>query len=274
MPSQTRRRAAPSATLMMPATGAVCPRKKAAVAEANIKGSEAHTALPSHPAFQIRLAMLVANAIMLTLNSICSTLNLLPDFGQHCTTVETHAMKTASSALKFTTAMSRKGKLTDMLPSMPGSLIFMREVAAASASTVRAKAGCSVWLARPANRVLAIAARTISPMKVCVSRVFGFIILSSLWFSSAHGYCSSSPASENAASALVAVAPQTTLVACVPVPVLDPQTTLKAPRRLLFQGNAVPQTTELPLTFVPQTTDVPHTTEVPQTTEDEATLLF
>src|ERR1700688_4083515 len=107
MLSQTRRMAAPSASLMMPATGAVWPRKKAAVAEASISGSEAHAALPSQPAFQIRLAMLVAKAIMLTLNNICSGLNLLLGFGQHCTTVDNDAMKTASTALRFTTAMSR-----------------------------------------------------------------------------------------------------------------------------------------------------------------------
>src|SRR5580700_9035460 len=98
MLSHTRRMAAPSASLMMPATGAVCPRKKAAVAEASMSGSDAHAALPSQPAFQIKLAMLVANAIMLTLNSICSGLNLPLDFGQHCTMVETHAIETASSA--------------------------------------------------------------------------------------------------------------------------------------------------------------------------------
>jgi len=69
-------------------------------------------------------------------------------------------------------------------------------------------------------------------------------------------------------------APQTTLVACVPVPVLEPQTTLKALSRLLFQGNELPQTTELPLTFAPQTTEEPHTTDEPQTTEFTETLLF
>ena len=69
-------------------------------------------------------------------------------------------------------------------------------------------------------------------------------------------------------------APQTTLVACVPVPVLDPQTTLKALRELVFQGKEAPQTTELPVTLAPQTTDAPHTTEVPQTTDPAATVLF
>src|SRR5271168_4128385 len=169
MLSQTRRMAAPSASLMMPATGAVCPTKKAAVAEASISGSEAHADFPSQPAFQIMFAMQVANAIMLTLNSICSGLNLLPDFGQHCTTVDTQAMKTASSALRFTTAISKKGRLTDMLPSMPGSLILIREVAAANASTAMAKDGCRVWLASPEYTVPAIAASTIPPMKAFVS---------------------------------------------------------------------------------------------------------
>jgi hypothetical protein len=60
-------------------------------------------------------------------------------------------------------------------------------------------------------------------------------------------------------------APQTTLVA--EVPVLAPQTTLKALSVLSLQGSEQPQTTELPVTFAPQTTDVPHTTDVPQTTE-------
>src|SRR5271168_5041653 len=118
MLSQTRPMAAPSASLMMPATGAVCPRKKAAVAEASIRGSEAQAAFPSQPALQIKFAMLVANAIMLTLNSICSGLYLLPDLGQHCTTVDRQAMKTASSALRFTIAIRRKGRLSDMLPSI------------------------------------------------------------------------------------------------------------------------------------------------------------
>jgi hypothetical protein len=78
-------------------------------------------------------------------------------------------------------------------------------------------------------------------------------------------YCSSSPASEYAEVALPTDAPHTTLVAEA-FPVLDPQTTLKALRRLLFQGRELPQTTELPLT-----TDEPHTTEVPQTTEEPHT---
>src|SRR5580704_18010197 len=111
------------------------------------------------------------------------------------------------------------------------------------------------------------------PMNVFVSRGLRAMSFSFPW-SSSHGYCSSSPASENAPSVVDTAAPHTTLVACVPVPRLEPHTTLNALRRLLFQGSELPQTTELPVTFVPQTTDVPHTTELPQTTEPAATLLF
>jgi len=63
-----------------------------------------------------------------------------------------------------------------------------------------------------------------------------------------HGcYCSSSPASVNALLALDTDAPQTTLVAVVLVPVLAPQTTLKALSVLSFQGSEQPQTTDVPL---------------------------
>src|ERR1700720_2332793 len=79
------------------------------------------------------------------------------------------------------------------------------------------------------------------------------------------GDCSSSPASENAELLPRSEAPHTTLVA--EVPVLDPQTTLNALSWLLFQGSALPQTTELPLILAPQTTEVPHTTDDPQTTD-------
>src|SRR5580658_177432 len=180
MLSHTRRMAVPSASLMMPATGAVCPTRNAAVAEASMSGSEAHAELPqaelphadlpSQPAFQIKLAMLAANAIMLTLNSICSGRNLLRDFGQHCTTVERQAIATASSALRFTTAISRKGRLTDMVPSMPGILIFIFDVAAASASMASVYAGCAAWLARLAHRVPTIAASAITAINVFASR--------------------------------------------------------------------------------------------------------
>ncbi len=79
----------------------------------------------------------------------------------------------------------------------------------------------------------------------------------------------------NAPLALDTDEPQTTLVADVPVPVLDPHTTLKALNVLSFQGSELPHTTELPFTtVVPQTTEVPQTTDVPQTTEFEATVEF
>jgi hypothetical protein len=58
------------------------------------------------------------------------------------------------------------------------------------------------------------------------------------------------------------------------VPVLEPQTTLKALSTLLFQGNELPHTTELPVTLAPQTTEAPQTTDEPQTTEFTETLLF
>src|SRR5271168_507884 len=105
--NQTVCRNAPSASLMMPATGSVCPRKKAAVANANIKGTDVQL-LPA--ACQARVATLEAKAIILTLNNICSGLNLLGDVGQHCTKVEMHAIETASAALRFTTARSRNGR--------------------------------------------------------------------------------------------------------------------------------------------------------------------
>src|SRR5580698_763481 len=123
---------------MIPARGTVCPRKKTAVVAARTTGKDAQLALASQPAFQKRLAMLVANASMLTLNSIWSGRNLPLDCGQHCTTVEKDAMRTASAALTLNTAISRNGRLTDMLPSIPGSFTLMREVAAASASTASA----------------------------------------------------------------------------------------------------------------------------------------
>ena len=68
--------------------------------------------------------------------------------------------------------------------------------------------------------------------------------------------------------------PQTTLVADA-VPVLEPQTTLNAANELVFQGNELPQTTDVPFRMeLPQTTEVPHTTDVPQTTELLATVPF
>jgi hypothetical protein len=67
-----------------------------------------------------------------------------------------------------------------MLPSIPGSLIFIREVAAANARIARAKDTCRVWLIRLAYAVAAIAATAISAMNVLVNRVFGFMIVSFL----------------------------------------------------------------------------------------------
>src|SRR5277367_954120 len=133
---QTLCRKAPSASLIMAATGSVCPKKKAAVARASVSGSEAQLLLP-FPACQARPARLAAKAIMLTLKTICSALNFLWDAGQHCTSVEMQAIEMASAALKFTTARRRNGRLTDILPLIPGSLTFIREVAAARASTAR-----------------------------------------------------------------------------------------------------------------------------------------
>ena len=72
--------------------------------------------------------------------------------------------------------------------------------------------------------------------------------------------------------ALKSDAPQTTLVAAVPV--LDPQTTLNAVEVLVFHGRALPQTTEVPLTLEPHTTDAPQTTDDPQTTEPGRTVAF
>src|SRR5215469_12640883 len=110
-------------------------------------------------------------------------------------------------------------------------------------------------------------------MNVLVCRVVFMCRLLSAGFTR-HSYCSSSPTSEKAASALPTDAPQTTLVAEA-APVLVPQTTLNAFVVLSVQGSDVPQTTEFPLTIaVPQTTELPHTTDVPQTTELLATLEF
>src|SRR6266700_4796154 len=103
-----------------------------------------------------------------------------------------------------------------------------------------------------------IAASIIAPMNVLVCSVL-FMMSSFHWDYT--GYCSSSPASENAELALLTDEPQTTLVAEA-VPVLDPQTTLNALVELSLQGRLVPQTTD-----DPHTTELPQTTEVPQTTD-------
>ena len=76
---------------------------------------------------------------MLTLNAICCGLNFAFFRGQHCTAVETQVITTASAALRFTTAVSRNGRFTDMLPLIPGSFTFIRDVTAASTRTARAK---------------------------------------------------------------------------------------------------------------------------------------
>src|ERR1700676_2667128 len=138
MLTQTRRIAVPCVSLMMAATGTVCPRKNAAVVVESVSARDAELALDSHLAFQMRVAILAANDIMLTLNTTCSGFHLPPDFGQHCTAVDTDAIKIASTELRLTTAISRNGRLTDMLPSIPGSLTFMRDVAAASPNRARA----------------------------------------------------------------------------------------------------------------------------------------
>ena len=48
----------------MPATGAGCPRKNVAVADANISGSDAHTECPNQLECQSRLAMLAAGVYL------------------------------------------------------------------------------------------------------------------------------------------------------------------------------------------------------------------
>ncbi len=77
-----------------------------------------------------------------------------------------------------------------------------------------------------------------------------------------------------AASVLSSVAPQTTLVASGPLPVLEPQTTLKAVSRSSFQGSGLLHTTELPLTLEPQMVDHDHCRDEPQITERAGMLLF
>src|SRR4029077_11534535 len=123
--------------------------------------------------------------MMLMLNAICCGLNLASLRGQHCTAVETHVTTTASAALRFTTAVSRNGRLTDMLPLIPGSLTFIRDVTAARTRTASAKYICSVWLANPAYPAALTAASIIAPMNVLIRRVL-FVISSPFQFNS-HG---------------------------------------------------------------------------------------
>src|SRR5271157_2921627 len=125
----------------------------------------------SHSAWNIRLARQLANVIMLTLNAICCGLNLAFFRGQHCTTVETQVTTMASAALRFTIAVSRNGRLTDMLPLIPGNLTFIREVTAASARTANAKYRCRLWLAKLAYPATPAAASIMAAMNVLIRRV-------------------------------------------------------------------------------------------------------
>ena len=102
--------------------------------------------IPGQVAWSMRLAKQLAKAIILRLKAICCGLNFASFRGQHCTAVETQVITTASAALRLPTAVSRNGRLTDMLPLIPGSLTFIRDVTAASTRTARAKYVCSVWL--------------------------------------------------------------------------------------------------------------------------------
>jgi hypothetical protein len=111
-------------------------------------------------------------------------LNLAFFRGQHCTAVETQVMITASAALRLTTAVSRNGRFTDMLPLIPGSFTFILDVTAASVSTARAKYVCSAWLTKVAYPAVMAAASIIAPMKVLIRRVL-FII--SPFFGHSHG---------------------------------------------------------------------------------------
>src|SRR5580704_9991062 len=123
----------------MPATGAVCPRNKVAVANANPIVLELQGSSRSHSECNSRLATQLARAIMLRLNAICCGLNFASFRGQHCTAVEMHATTIAYAALRLTTATRRNGRLTDMLPLMPGSFTFIRDVTAARIRTASAK---------------------------------------------------------------------------------------------------------------------------------------
>src|SRR5882724_6001958 len=108
---------------------------------------------------------------MLRLNSICCGLNLVFFRGQHCTAVEMQVIKMASAALKLTIAVSRKGRFTDMFPVSPGSLTFMRDVAADRVKTARAKKGWRLWLLRLAQPAADAAARVIAATKVPIDGV-------------------------------------------------------------------------------------------------------
>src|ERR1700722_14013960 len=123
----------------------------------------------------------LANVIMLRLNAICSGLNFAPFRGQHCTAVDMHVIATASAELRLTIAVSRNGRVTDMLPFSPGIFAFIREVAAASIRTASANQPCLSWLPELAYADAAAAAMIIAAMNVLVSRVL-FMIVSFLRF--------------------------------------------------------------------------------------------
>src|SRR6516164_6656372 len=94
----------------MPATGTVCPRNRAMVAKASPMVEECHSIGLRDAAWKIRLAADVAKAIMLRLKAICCGLNFAFFRGQHCTVVEMQVITIASTALRFTAAVSRNGR--------------------------------------------------------------------------------------------------------------------------------------------------------------------
>src|SRR5215475_9513932 len=100
----------------MLATGAVCPRNSVTVPSTSASVEECQNDGLFVTAWKTTLAEEVAKTIMLRLKAICCGLNLAPLRGQHCTVVEMQVITTASTALKFTAAVNRNGRLTDMLP--------------------------------------------------------------------------------------------------------------------------------------------------------------
>jgi hypothetical protein len=87
-------------------------------------------------------------------------------------TAQAHAIRTDSIGLSATTANNKKGKFTDMLPVIPGSVIFIREVPAAASNSVEASIGCQLWPWTAALAIVQAAARHMNPMKPLDSRVF------------------------------------------------------------------------------------------------------
>src|ERR1700750_1472518 len=116
---------------MIAATEAVCPKNRVVVASVSPKGLKPDCALVQL-AWNIKLARPLAKTIMLRLKAICCGLNFVSFRGQHCVAVETKAISKASAALRLATAVSRNGRLTDMLPLIPGNLTFIRDVTTAS----------------------------------------------------------------------------------------------------------------------------------------------